>query len=240
MFVALSNDELEEYIKKTKEIIRNYNRAKDDDEKAAILERLYFQRSNIIKNARQKFVVLNEILNALKKPIKWTLVYCSPKQIDEIMRIINEKTLIAHRFTMEEGIKPSDKYDGFSERDFVLKKFEEGLYQIIVAMKCLDEGIDIPQARCAILMSSSGNPREYIQRIGRIIRRCENKQEATIYDLIVTPSLDNISSELLKIEWQVFKKELKRYEEISSIATNSTEALKTIFSIKNRYLEKTK
>src|SRR3990170_3024930 len=144
------------------------------------------------------------------------------------MGIINKRRIIAHRFTMEEKTTPTQEYKGLSERDYLLREFGEGKYQSLVAMKCLDEGVDVPPARTAILMASSGNPREYIQRIGRIIRRYPGKCEATIYDLIVLPSLGSIPTELIDIERRIIEKELHRYEEISRIAINNAEALAII------------
>jgi len=239
-FVSLTYAELEEYVFKTKKIIRNYFQIKNDTDKEKILENIFFQRANIIKNALKKYSKLTEILDSMESPLKWTLIYCNPKQIDEIMNIINKRQLIAHRFTMDEGVLPSNKYGGLSQREFILQKFEEGDYQILVAMKCLDEGIDIPQARKAILMASSGNPREYIQRIGRIIRRHKSKREAIIYDIVVIPSFKDLPQDLMEIEWKIFQKEIKRYEEISRMAINSAEALKLIFDIKNKFLERMK
>ena len=236
IFVSLNDDELEEYIEKTKMIVKKINQIRDETEKDIYLENLIFQRADIIKNAKQKFSVLEEIFNQIDKPIKWTIIYCSPQQIDHVMDIINNRKIIAHRFTMEEGIKPEKKYDGLSKREYILKKFGDGTYQVLVAMKCLDEGVDIPPARRAILLASSGNPREYIQRIGRVIRRYKDKSEATIYDIIVIPSFDNLPTELREIEYKVFEKELKRYDEIAKIAINSAEAFKIIFQIKNRLM----
>jgi superfamily II DNA or RNA helicase len=236
-FVSLSAQELIDYIEKTKAIIMNLNKAKKDEEKEKYLENLLFKRADIIKNAATKYRAVEEILNEINSAINWTIIYCSPQQIDGAMKIVNKKNLISHRFTMEEGVKPHKKYNGLSERDFILKKFAERKYQVLVAMKCLDEGVDVPPARNAIFMASSGNPREHIQRIGRVIRRHEGKKEAAIYDVIVIPSFKELPPELRKIEWIVFKKELSRYYEIAKIAINKVEAMALIFNIKNKYLE---
>ncbi|MDK2900707.1 MAG: hypothetical protein PWQ45_1267 [Thermosipho sp. (in: thermotogales)] len=236
-FVSLTEEELEEYLDKTRTIVVKYFTAKNNEEKDEILENLLFARANIIKNAKRKYDVLKEILKKLN-PIKYTLIYCTPQQIDEIMRIISKEGINSHRFTMEESTKPDKKYNGLSERDYLLKKFAIGEYQVLVAMKCLDEGIDVPQARTAILMASSGNSREYIQRIGRVIRRYSSKSEAIIYDIIVAPSLDkNLPHELKELEWKIFEKELRRYKEIAEIAVNNADALKLISDIKNKMKE---
>jgi predicted helicase len=92
-------------------------------------------------------------------------------------------------------------------------------------MKCLDEGVDVPQARTAILLSNSGNPREHIQRIGRVIRRYPGKYEATIYDVIVLPPLGKSVPELKEIERSIIEKELHRYEEVAQTSINNAEAM---------------
>lgn len=229
-FVNLEHEELEEYIRVTKAIATKFNN-KNNSNEAEILQSLLFKRSNIIKNADTKYFELMKILDELDDDIDLTIIYCSPQQINRVMGIINHKQIPAHRFTMSEGTRPNKKYKGLSEREFILEKFAEGEYKVLVAMKCLDEGVDVPAAKTAIILSSSGNPREYIQRIGRIIRRYPNKNKASIYDLVVTPSLNKLSPEEKEIEKKIFEKELARCEEIGKIAINNVEAVNKIFSV---------
>ena len=231
-FVYLTEKEIEEYVEKTKSIIRSLNMLEDTKAKNEIFEKLLIQRANIIKNAFEKYKSLNEILDEIEQPIKSTIIFCSPQQIDEVMKILAQREIIAHRFTEKEGVRPEKKYGGLSERDFLLEKFSEGKYQVLAAIKCLDEGIDIPNAHTAILMSSSTNPREYIQRIGRVIRRSPGKEEALIYDIIVVPSLTNIPSEWMEIEKSIFEKELVRAIEIARNAINNAEALQMLYNVK--------
>lgn len=236
-FISLSIEELEEYIEKTRVIAMKFKKTKDDIEKDEYLKNLLFKRADIIKNAKEKYSALEEIFKEIPSPIKLTLIYCIPQQIDNVMSIINKLGFLAHRFTMEEETKPNKKYNGLSERDFILQMFAEEKYQFLVAMKCLDLGVDIPPARTAILLASSGNPGEYIQRIGRVLRRYKNKKEAILYDIIVIPSFKSLPPQLVEIEWSIFEKEMKRYEEIAKIAINNAEALELIYIIKNRLLE---
>jgi superfamily II DNA or RNA helicase len=236
-FLSLTADEIEKYIENTAKIIKQKSRAKTESEEDKYLELLYYQRANIIKNAKEKYTILNNILGELTPNLKWTIIYCSPQQIENIMKIIFNKGIISHRFTMAEGIRPKNEYQGLSEREYVLNKFAESKYQVLIAMKCLDEGVDIPPAREAVLMASSSNPREYIQRIGRVIRRYKGKREATIYDFLIIPSFNQLPLELMKIEWNIFNKELIRCEEIGKIALNKVQALNSIYEIKNKYLE---
>ncbi|OGO64591.1 MAG: hypothetical protein A2029_02730 [Chloroflexi bacterium RBG_19FT_COMBO_47_9] len=232
-FAYLEDDELEEYITKTAKIVKLWGKEEGKNEQNDYLEQLLFARANIIKNARSKFEELGGILDSLPTPIKWTLIYCSPQQIDSVMEILRVRGYFAHRFTMEEGTTASQKYKGLSEREYLLEEFSKGKYQILVAMRCLDEGVDVPPARTAILMASSGNPREYIQRIGRVLRRASDKSEATINDIVVIPNLGGFSEEIRAVEKKIFEKELIRYEEISKYAMNNVEALRIISILRN-------
>jgi len=232
-FISLQRHELNEYVEKSKSIAIKYNKTKNSAKEAEILNQLIFERADIIKNAQNKYQCLIEILNQMDE-IKWCLIYCTPNQIDTTMQILLDEGLIIHRFTMDEGAKPSRKYNGLSEREVILNYFAEGKYQVLVAMRCLDEGVDIPPARIAVLLGSSGNPREYIQRIGRVIRRYPDKIFATIHDIIVIPSLLELPPNLREAELKIFEKEIKRYEEIASIAINNAEALKKIYEIKEK------
>ena len=58
---------------------------------------------------------------------------------------------------------------------------------IVVAIKCLDEGVDIPSVTHALILASSKNPREFVQRRGRVLRRATEKSLAFVYDAIVMP-----------------------------------------------------
>jgi len=234
-FIYLTADELGEYVEKTRYIVSRLTRTKSEVERDEILEHLLFRRADIIKNAVEKYRVLEEILDKIGPNIKWTIIYCSSQQIDKVMEILNKRNMIVHRFTMEEGTSPEKRYKGLSERDFILKNFVEARYQALVAMKCLDEGVDVPSARIAILLASSGNPREYVQRIGRVIRRYPGKSEAVIYDLVVIPSSGDLPKELRDAERKVFDKELRRYEEIAGIAINNAEALKMVYDLREKW-----
>lgn len=236
-FVHLTKEELEDYIKKTKSIALKLSESNSDKERDIYYELLIYQRAGIIKGAAQKYEALREILDEINKDIQWTIIYCFHSQMEEVVGIVSSRNIIFHRFTMDEGTSPKPEYDGMSERDYLLKKFEGGKYKVLVAMKCLDEGVDIPPARKGIFMASSGNPREYIQRIGRIIRRHPGKSEAVLYDIIVAPSLKGLPADMREFEWRIFDKELERCEEISRIALNSGEVLKETNDMRNKLME---
>jgi len=226
IFLTLNDDEREEYIAKTRSIAIKVSKAKNSDEQKERLKNLFISRSRIIKNANSKFESLNQLLIDLGPSINSTIIYCEDKgQMNKVIEITNELNIISHRFTMEEGTVPQKKYNGLSQRDFLLDNFSKGIYQVLVAKKCLDEGVDVPSAKIAIIMASSTNPREYIQRIGRVIRRFPNKNEAIIYDMIIAPSIGRLPPEMKKIERDIFIKELQRSQYIAQFALNNVDAL---------------
>jgi len=237
IFVSPTEDEMHDYYEATNSIIKMYHSQRKEEKKKDILENLIFKRANIVKNIKAKFTALEMLLKTMPD-IRWTIVYCTPQQIDGVMNLIDHMGVIhKHRFTMDEGTSAETRYGGISEREYILKKFADGEYRILVAMKCLDEGVDIPPARTAILLASSGNPREYIQRIGRVIRRYPGKEEAAIYDFIVQPDFANLPRELVEIEKKILEKELKRSMEIAQIAINNTEAMKMLHAASAQIME---
>jgi len=121
------------------------------------------------------------------------------------------------------------KYGGLSEREFIIKQFKEKRYQALIAIKCLDEGIDIPSASRGILLSSGTNPREYVQRIGRIIRQDVNKSIAELYDFVVTDIQGLEPYEA--IERKIREKERIRLKEIAENAINKVDALQEIMNL---------
>ncbi len=235
-FVSLSEYELQDYWEITASIVRLSNQRTNDEASLMRLENLLFKRADIVKNAEDKYEQLEQVLDQLSRDLKWTIIYCSPQQIERVMSIVGRRNIKVHRFTMDEGTKPSTTYGGMSERDYVLQHFGLGNYQVLVAMKCLDEGVDVPPARTMILMASSGNRREYIQRIGRVIRRYPGKLEANVIDIVAIPSDGNIPEEFKATELRIFEKELNRYEEIASYSSNPSESMTLICEISRRMI----
>jgi superfamily II DNA or RNA helicase len=80
------------------------------------------------------------------------------------------------------------------ERKEILKGFNEGDYRVIVTSKVLNEGVDVPKAAVAVILSGSGSVREHVQRLGRILRRHEDKR-ALLYELITENSVETFVSE---------------------------------------------
>lgn len=224
--VELSGDEFEEYRRLTKKISLEYARAKNQFEKDELFKLYSILRHRVIVNASMKYHVLNKILDDLNE-IRHCLIYCSPQQIDAVQEILNKRGIIQHKFTAEENIK---------ERKTLLESFAKGIYKVLVAMKCLDEGVDVPSTRTAIMMASSTNPREFIQRRGRILRPFSGKEKATIYDIVVVPDLSGrIDPVLFDLESKIMRSEIKRYVEFAKSAINCGEAYLKIADLASKY-----
>ena len=127
--------------------------------------------------------------------------------------MLNNMNISNKKFTGEEST---------SQRDKILKLFSKKYFQVLVAIKCLDEGVDVPSTQSAILMASTLNTRQHIQRRGRILRKDKNKTMANIYDLIIFPNLKN-QSESVK---SIFLNEKVRYDEYVRLAENYPECSK--------------
>ena len=232
VFVSLNSDELNEYMKLTNKIRKLFNCQKDSDDYQKRYEKLVFNRANIQKNASSKLPALKKLLCSLKDDISNLLIFVSPEQIDPVMQLLCDLHIAAHRFTQKEGTSKSVEYGGISEREYLIKHFKSGDYQVLVAISCLDEGIDIPSANKAILLANSTNPREYVQRIGRVIRQSPNKSFAKIYDFLVVPDKTVIlPPEIAQFEKDILKKELVRVSEMSKNAINNASVLKMVSSL---------
>ncbi len=228
-FICLTENEIERYKQLTDKIIRMSNYQEEDT--IDYLQMMRFKRADIEKNAENKYIELENILNEIGKDILDTIIFVSDAQIDRVMRILGDRGIAASRFTQAQGTVVSEKYGGISEREHIIQMFKEKKYQVLVAIKCLDEGIDIPSADRAIVMASSTNPREYVQRIGRIIRQAPGKYSATIHDLIIEPALNAFyDEELTKLEVRIFRKEMDRVLDLSRNALNNTTVVNVVYN----------
>lgn len=235
VFVSLNEDEIAKY----KEINRSLAIYFDKNSKGVeltpneirIKDNLLIKRARIIKNTANKLEKLREIIPELKREsmLKHCLIYCAEgrnpnepemKTLNSVIEILNENDVKCRRFTSEEKAE---------ERKEILDEFDSGELDTLVAIKCLDEGVDVPSTRNAIIMASTGNPREYIQRRGRVLRRYKGKDFATIYDFVVVPNENPID---LEVEKQIFENESQRVEEFSKFSMNNEETMQKMSKIK--------
>lgn len=220
-FVDLTDEELEQYVELTAQIRLEMARS-GRDEPSERLELLLFKRAALVKTAVGKLAGLEELLD-LSTRWEGTLIYChNETQMASVVSLLAARNLRYRRFTGQEGATPRNEYLGLSEREWILKSFEDGDVDILVAMKCLDEGVDIPSARRGIILASSGNPREFIQRRGRLLRRHPGKDRAVIHDFVVLPPFGGSGeSDDHRAAEAIITRELVRIEEFSQDALNS-------------------
>lgn len=123
------------------------------------------------------------------------------------------------------------------ERDSIIQNFKNKNIQAIAAIKCLDEGVNIPSIKTAFILASSTNPKEYIQRRGRVLRLSEGKDFAEIYDFICLPekleTLENKTKEENESFSSLAAKEVRRMEEFSELSQNGYESEPLIQKIKD-------
>ncbi len=192
-----------------------------------ILERLLIKRANILNSASNKICKISKLVDK-QKGMKHTLFYCAPSQIDEVVQLLGwEKRLKVHRFTAEEDIPT---------RQLLLSEFANEKLQALIAMRCLDEGVDVPGTRTAYILASSSNPREFIQRRGRILRKAPGKDAAIIYDLIAIPPARSFTDEIsFNAEKALLKRELRRFAEFADSSLNSQAAYDVIWELAKEY-----
>ncbi len=206
--VEFSEPEMQEYNKITQLITKHLN--KDDVETKEKLEILFRKRSNLINKASNKInAFLQDFKSENLSKISHTLVYCAPGDIEMIVKSISDLGVKVSKFNSD--IRNND-------REKLLTMFEHGQIQVLVAIKCLDEGVDVPATKTAYFLSSTSNPREFVQRRGRILRRHKGKTFAIIHDYIVLP-IGLIYDDFYKIA----VKELPRFSEFNDSAVNATQ-----------------
>lgn len=159
------------------------------------LKMMFIQRSRIAKNASGKVEAAEKIIKERYPPTGRWLVYCDNEaQMNDVWSLLTKSNPTTQILKYYSGMS-------YQERNRVLDQFGE-TPGIIVSIKCLDEGLDVPSADGAVILASSTNPREYIQRRGRVLRKYAGKGDVHIIDTIVLPASDlgDISFSLIKSE----------------------------------------
>jgi superfamily II DNA or RNA helicase len=231
-FIHLDGAELDDYVELTRKIIK-LSGSTDDPRIRERYELLLFRRADIVKSASQKMLAFGSILDQLSGDVTHGLIYCSNEsQMQDAMVVLRRRRIKYHRFTGTEGTRPSKQYRGLTERDFIIRSLDDGDIDVLVAMNCLDEGIDVPSARLGVILASSGNPRQFIQRRGRLLRRAPGKDVARIYDVIVAPNPDLLSDPAMReLERRLFGKELDRIDEFAANAANRLEVRAAVLRV---------
>jgi len=228
--VDLTFEENEEYLKLTKEIGRRYNFNKNKNSDDSALKTLIFRRTAVKNNAILKLDELEKIFTELGDSLKFCIIYCSGKQMGEVKKLLNRSKRIYHEFT---------QYLNPKQREDILRKFEQGRasggYDVLLAIDCLNEGIDLPSAKIGIFLENSQNPIEFIQRRGRLLRPSPGKDEAIFFDFIVIPNFKGLDPNYKEIEGKEIQKEFNRFMEFAHLSENTQESLKKMQNIVSLY-----
>lgn len=237
--VVLTEPEAEEFVSLSEQIGRILARQKDAGAigSNAQLTALLMRRARIVGSAANKLPVLERVLEGVTAT-PHTLFYCGDgmvetdeedmescdqstgmgqRQVEAVSSFLHRKGWDVSRFTSRESRK---------DRESILENFRLGIIDAMVAIRCLDEGIDVPACGIAYILASSRDPRQFVQRRGRILRRSPGKDMATIHDFIVIlPEGQEDESGYAK---RLIKSELQRVAEFSSLSRNRAEAYEVL------------
>lgn len=216
--VRLSEDEFDRYQKKTKQIATLLS---EDDPDMEEVNKRRMERSLIVKQASNKLIELDEMI--LKKDVysfKNSVVYCGAGKSEDL-QIIDAVTVALNNFG---HYRVSQFTSKTPDRVTVLKEFENGFYDTLVAIRCFDEGVDCPKLDKIYIMSSETSMRQTVQRRGRVLRKCREtgKMLAYIYDMIILPPSD---FEVGMGVTSLIVNELTRAKEYARLSVNQSECL---------------
>ena len=230
ILVELTESESDKYLQLTRAITRKltYNITEESD--TPDITGLLMQRARLIGAASNKLVALKALMET-RLDTSHTLFYCGDGSSDTTQQL----TAVTHLLGNQLGYRVNTYTAAtpLTDRENFRQQFESGALQGLVAIRCLDEGIDIPAIKTAVILASSTNPRQFIQRRGRILRRDPGKDRATLYDMIVLPP--ELDRETLAIERNLLKRELLRLIEFADLADNAATARSQLLKLQKRY-----
>ena len=242
----LDANELEEYINLTHQLATAISKKAGKTVLSEYAKQLLIKRARVIAGTRGKLPELKKIIEPYKDD-KHLLIYCGAttikevdademdfgaRQIDLVTNMLgNDMGMRVGRFTSQESSQ---------ERAQIRAAFAEGnMLQALVAIKCLDEGVNIPSIKTAFILASSTNPKEYIQRRGRVLRKFPGKDYAVIFDFITLPfPMDEIgfqSQEIINSTKGLVKREIIRMLDFAEIAENPSETYDLIYNLKHGF-----
>jgi len=241
IFVNLTEDEEEEYYELSQKISQLAASGKSIDDPDSTLKILLMKRARIVSSAANKIESLKQLL--IDKDLihsKRNLFYVAAKiekedgyelrMVDKMVHLLRDLGMQVDKFTSDENK---------DQRKYLIDKLSNDYIDGLVAIKCLDEGVDIPSVESAFILASSSNPKEFIQRRGRVLRQSKEtgKKYAYIYDFIVIPNpeKENLDIGTYKMERNYLEKEFLRFQEFVEIAENAHEIEPLIAELKEKY-----
>ena len=250
IIVSLSEDERAAYADYSRQIAKCLIKGKNGKFKLSERgKKIALKRARLVAGAINKIEALEEVITPYKVD-KHILVYCGATKVldpdkestevdeDDLRQIDIVTDLLGNKMKMK--VSQFTSNESVEERAILKKEFAAGdTLQALIAIKCLDEGVNIPSIRTAFILASTTNPKEYIQRRGRVLRLADGKDYAEIYDFITLPRpLDEVSSlteEEMKRELTLVKNELCRAEEFARIAMNCVSCSSVLDDIREAY-----
>lgn len=249
--VYLSEGELEEYERLSAKIAKYMNgqkKGKDGTKLSDTVKQLLIERARVSAGAIGKIEQLKKSIEPYKED-NHILVYCGATRVHEWgFEVENEENELRQidRVTRLLGLEMGMKVAQFTSREnaqtrnLLKREFSLGEdLQALVAIKCLDEGVNIPAIKAAFLLASTTNPKEYIQRRGRVLRLAQGKEFAYIYDFVTLPRdlemVKIMSPEEYRYDKALVRSELNRVEEFRRLSENSFETLQMVLDIKDAY-----
>ena len=246
--VKLTDQEMEKYKELSLQLLRMgmFDKETGAFRSSPEIEKKLLERKRIIHKAANKLDAFKDILRSefdKRKNLKYTLIYVPEgiessfdetdfiEETEDENRLINEYTRAVSN--TDDSVMVKQFTSNSSNREDILKNFEESKIHVLTSMKCLDEGVDVPRSELAIFCASTGNPRQFIQRRGRVLRLHKDKIHATIHDLVVVPEIDDIST--FEMEKGLVKKELERVVDFANLAMNKTDTYEILKKIIEYY-----
>lgn len=236
--VELNEEEMEKYIELSEKIMQLFDSSKNEFKENEIVKKISIKRKRIIYGCKQKFNIFRKIINEITKvkPLKYCFVYVPFGMFNnnnEFIYYINEYIKILNE--IDPNLRINSILEGDNESISKLNAFSNGDIDVLFAKKCLDEGIDVPRAEIGIFISSTGNPREFIQRRGRLLRLHKDKKFSYIYDMVVMPIENSINNRTYKIEKSLLKNELTRVSYFANSSLNFYDSKKEFDTYCNHY-----
>lgn len=233
ILIKLTESESFAYAKLTKRIgwALSENDSLDSNE---TLTSLLMQRSRLIGAASNKLVALRELM-LTRLNTTHTLFYCGDGYVETNTAYRRQLGAVTQLLGTELGYRVNTytAETPLIEREKIRQQFEIGELQGLVAIRCLDEGVDIPIIQNAVILASTGNPRQFIQRRGRILRPSPGKDRATLFDMIVMPP--DLDRDTWEVERNLLRRELKRFIEFADLADNAGEARSKLLTLQEKY-----
>lgn len=249
VLIYLDDDEYEKY--KELSYLASKECHKDKHGKLLITEkgkRLLLQRARVVAGAKGKLTKLRELMEKYKNDTH-ILVYCGATRTQDFSNDSSERdeegerqiVSVSKMLGNELGMKVTHftSNESAEEREVIKQCFATASpYQAIIAIKCLDEGVNIPSIKTAFIIASTTNPKEYIQRRGRVLRLAKDKPYAVIYDFVtLTEPMEDINpyNPDFNCEKALAKRELQRIKEFGKIAKNARDSDELINDIESAF-----